>query len=87
MSYFICPGCGGQHDIFGHGGARQEAERIGAPFLGEVPLVMAIRKNSDSGTPIVACDPDGEQALIYRDIAGRIWGRLIEERMMAGDRE
>ena len=86
MSYFICPDCGGQHDIFGHGGARNEAERIGVPFLGEVPLVMAIREKSDSGTPIVASDPDGVQSLIYRDIAGRIWARLTEERMMAGDR-
>lgn len=86
MSCFICPDCGGQHDIFGHGGARAEAERIGAPFLGEVPLVMAIRETSDNGTPIVASDPDGVQARIYRDIADRIWTRLGEERMLAGDR-
>lgn len=86
MSYFICPDCGGQHDIFGHGGARAEAERIGAPFLGEVPLVMAIRETSDNGTPIVASDPDGVQSRIYRDIADRIWTRLGEERMLAGGR-
>lgn len=86
MSSFICPDCGGQHEIFGHGGARAEAERIGAPFLGEVPLVMAIRETSDNGTPIVATDPDSVQSGIYRDIAGRIWTRLGEERMLAGDR-
>ncbi|WP_417408683.1 P-loop NTPase [Hoeflea sp.] len=84
MSYFTCPDCDGQHAIFGRGGARAEAERIGAPFLGEVPLVMAIREKSDSGNPIVVSDPDSVQAQIYRDIAGRIWDRLSEERMLAG---
>jgi ATP-binding protein involved in chromosome partitioning len=84
MSYFTCPDCDGQHAIFGHGGARAEAERIGAPFLGEVPLVMEIREKSDSGNPIVVSDPDSVQSQIYRDIAGRIWDRLTEERMLAG---
>jgi len=84
MSYFTCPDCDGQHAIFGHGGARAEAERIGAPFLGEVPLVMAIREKSDSGNPIVVSDPESVQAQIYRDIAERIWDRLSEERMLAG---
>ena len=54
MSTFICPHCGTRSDIFGHGGARHEAERLGVPFLGEVPLDMAIRENSDAGTPVVA---------------------------------
>ena len=85
MSCFICPDCGGQHEIFGHGGARAEAERIGAPFLGEVPLVMAIRETSDNGNPIVVSDPESVQSRIYRDIAERMWTRLGEERMMAGD--
>jgi ATP-binding protein involved in chromosome partitioning len=84
MSYFTCPDCDGQHAIFGHGGARAEAERIGAPFLGEVPLVMEIRETSDSGNPIVVSDPDSVQSQIYRDIAERIWDRLTEERMLAG---
>ncbi|PHR25771.1 MAG: sodium:proton antiporter [Hoeflea sp.] len=84
MSYFSCPDCDGRHAIFGHGGARAEAERIGAPFLGEVPLVMQIRETSDSGTPIVVSDPESVQAQIYRDIAGLIWDRLTEERMLAG---
>ena len=84
MSYFSCPDCDGRHAIFGHGGARAEAERIGAPFLGEVPLVMQIRETSDSGTPIVVSDPESVQAQIYRDIAGLIWDRLSEERMLAG---
>ena len=54
MSTFICPNCGTRHDIFGHGGARHEAERLGVPFLGEVPLEMSIRETSDAGLPIVA---------------------------------
>jgi ATP-binding protein involved in chromosome partitioning len=72
MSYFVCPQCGTRSDIFSHGGARHEAERLGVPFLGEVPLHMAIREKSDSGLPVVATDPDGEHARIYRDIASRV---------------
>ncbi|HKM88944.1 MAG TPA: Mrp/NBP35 family ATP-binding protein, partial [Xanthobacteraceae bacterium] len=59
MSMFICPHCGTRSDIFGHGGARHEAERLGVPFLGEVPLAMDIREKSDSGAPVVATEPDG----------------------------
>ena len=54
MSYFQCPQCGTRSDIFGHGGARHEAERLGVPFLGEIPLHMSIRTTSDAGTPVVA---------------------------------
>ncbi|MBL4906793.1 MAG: Mrp/NBP35 family ATP-binding protein [Sneathiella sp.] len=61
MSLFICPKCGQQSDIFGHGGARQEAVRLGMPFLGSIPLHMDIRKNSDNGTPEVIATPDGPQ--------------------------
>ena len=59
MSYFLCPSCGTRSDIFGHGGARKEAERLGVPFLGEVPLHMTIREKSDSGLPVVATEPEG----------------------------
>ncbi len=59
MSYFIAPDTGTRYDIFGHGGARREAERIGVPFLGEVPLTMNIRETSDAGTPLVASEPNG----------------------------
>ena len=58
MSMFICPHCGERSDIFGHGGARAEAERLGVPFLGEVPLDISIRENSDAGKPVVATAPD-----------------------------
>ena len=57
MSYFLCPHCGERTDIFGHGGAEHEAERIGVPFLGAVPLHATIRETSDAGTPVVASDP------------------------------
>ncbi|MBN9063262.1 MAG: sodium:proton antiporter [Rhizobiales bacterium 65-9] len=69
MSTFICPHCGTRSDIFGHGGARHEAERIGAPFLGEVPLHIDIRETSDAGVPVVAANPDGPHAAAYMAIA------------------
>ncbi len=72
MSYFLCPNCGTRSDIFGYGGARKEAERQGVPFLGEVPLHMTIREKSDSGLPVVATEPDGAHAKIYREIAARV---------------
>lgn len=84
MSYFVCPHCGGRHDIFGHGGARSEAERIGVPFLGEVPLDIKIRETSDGGTPVVVTSPDSVHAKVYQEIANRAWSRIAEERQMAG---
>ncbi|KQT42093.1 sodium:proton antiporter [Aureimonas sp. Leaf454] len=71
MSYFLCPECGTRSDIFGHGGARAEAEALGVPFLGEVPLHMTIRETSDAGRPVVAAEPDGVHAAIFRRIAER----------------
>jgi ATP-binding protein involved in chromosome partitioning len=72
MSTFICPHCGTRSDIFGHGGARAEAERLGVPFLGEVPLDIIIREKSDAGLPVVATAPDSAHAQTYRDIAARV---------------
>ncbi|MFN5686900.1 Mrp/NBP35 family ATP-binding protein, partial [Bradyrhizobium sp.] len=72
MSYFQCPQCGTRSDIFGHGGARHEAERLGVPFLGEIPLHMDIRSTSDAGTPVVESDPSGPHAAIYRTIAASV---------------
>jgi ATP-binding protein involved in chromosome partitioning len=77
MSYFLCPHCGGRSDVFGHGGARHEAERLGVPFLGEVPLDMAIRETSDSGRPVVATDPNGAHAASYRSIALQVRDQLL----------
>jgi ATP-binding protein involved in chromosome partitioning len=76
MSYFQCPHCGTKSDIFGHGGARHEAERLGVPFLGEVPLHMAIRVTSDAGNPVVVSEPDGPHAAIYRAIGAKVRDQL-----------
>lgn len=76
MSYFQCPHCGTKSDIFGHGGARHEAEKLGVPFLGEIPLHMAIRATSDAGNPVVDSEPDGPHAAIYRAIAGQVRDQL-----------
>jgi len=72
MSTFICPHCGSRSDIFGHGGARREADRLGVPFLGEVPLDIAIREKSDAGSPVVSAAADNPLAQYYRDIAVRV---------------
>jgi ATP-binding protein involved in chromosome partitioning len=76
MSYFLCPQCGARSDIFSHGGARHEAQRLGVPFLGEVPLHMDIREKSDSGLPVVATAPDGALAAVYRDVAAKVLEQL-----------
>ena len=76
MSYFLCPSCGERSDIFGHGGAKAEAEKLNAPFLGEVPLHMDIRTNSDAGTPVVVSEPDSPHAAIYKDIAAKVWAEV-----------
>jgi ATP-binding protein involved in chromosome partitioning len=76
MSYFQCPHCGTRSDIFGHGGARHEAEKLGVPFLGEIPLHMSIRATSDSGNPVVHSEPDGPHAAIYRAIGAKVRDQL-----------
>jgi ATP-binding protein involved in chromosome partitioning len=76
MSYFTCDKCGSRHEIFGHGGARAEAERLGVPFLGEVPLDKELRERSDSGQPIVATNPQSPHTQIYMNIAKQVWASL-----------
>ena len=76
MSYFLCPKCGERSEIFGHGGARDEAAKLGVPFLGGVPLHMDIRETSDSGRPITVTAPDGLHAGIYRDLAAKAWAEM-----------
>ena len=78
MSFYCCPNCGHRADIFGHGGAQREAERIGVEFLGELPLKMAIRELADAGTPIVAAKPETEEAQAYQQIATRLRAKLAE---------
>jgi len=77
MSSFCCPTCNRVTPIFGHGGARLEAERRSIPFLGEIPLDMQIRETCDDGRPIVATEPDGVHALHYIDIAREIWTAIV----------
>ena len=76
MSYFLCPHCGERSDIFSHGGARREAERLGSEFLGEVPLDIAIRETSDGGRPIVVAEPGSPHAKTYQAIAARVWDKV-----------
>jgi ATP-binding protein involved in chromosome partitioning len=76
MSYFLCPNCGHRSEIFDHGGARREALRLGAEFLGEVPLDLAIRETSDSGRPITIADPASPHAAVFRQMAARIWQKV-----------
>ena len=76
MATFVCPHCGTASPIFGHGGARHEADRLGVPFLGEVPLTMSIRESSDAGRPVVAVEPDAPYAAIYKSMAEQVWGTL-----------
>ena len=76
MSYFLCPKCGERSEIFGHGGAHEEADKLGVPFLGEIPLHLDIRTTSDNGHPIVVSKPESAHAQVYKNIAGRVWKQL-----------
>jgi ATP-binding protein involved in chromosome partitioning len=86
MSYHKCSNCGHVEHIFSHGGARKEAERLGAEFLGELPLDIKIRETSDGGRPIVVSEPESEHAKAYRKIADRIWVK-IEQQVGTGQRQ
>ena len=83
MSTFICPHCGSATDIFAHGGAQSEAKRLGVPFLGEVPLTVAIRETSDAGKPVVVSAPSSPAADAYRAIAARAWAELERDKKSA----
>ena len=72
MSMYICPNCGHEAHIFGHGGAKKEAEKLGTPFLGEIPLEIEIRLTADGGNPIVVSDPESPHAKAYLAIAEKI---------------
>ena len=79
MSYFLCPHCGERSDIFSHGGAQREAERLGCEFLGEVPLDIAIRETSDEGRPVTISDPASPHARLFREIAAKVWAKVSGE--------
>ncbi|MBL6854089.1 MAG: Mrp/NBP35 family ATP-binding protein [Alphaproteobacteria bacterium] len=76
MSTFVCPNCGHESHIFGHGGARAEAKKLGVPFLGEIPLVPIIRETSDAGTPIVVKEPHSKEAEAFRSVAKEVAARV-----------
>lgn len=76
MSYFCCPNCNHSTELFGHGGARREAEKSGVPFLGEIPLLADIRMSGDAGTPIILASPESEAARAYRDVAKAVAASL-----------
>ena len=76
MSFYCCPNCGHRADIFGHGGAKTEAARLGTEFLGEIPLLLDIRMASDAGTPIAALAPESDAAKAYSKLATRVWEKV-----------
>ncbi len=86
MSFFCCPNCNHNTPIFGHGGAKAEAARLGTEFLGEIPLLLDIRTGADAGTPVVASDPDGVAAQAFSAIAARLWQKLTQPAGKAGPR-
>lgn len=83
MSYFCCPQCGSRSEIFGHGGARAEAEKLGVPFLAEIPLHPMIRSLSDAGTPVVAERPDSHEAKGYIEMADSIAVSVLGRKLAA----
>jgi len=78
MSSFVCPHCGETTDIFGSGGAEEDARRLGVMFLGKVPLHMSIRENSDAGKPLIIAEPDGPHAAFYKQLALKVAALLGE---------
>jgi ATP-binding protein involved in chromosome partitioning len=76
MSFYCCPECGHRSELFGHGGARREAETLGVPFLGEIPLLLDIRTSADAGTPIMALAPESEAGRAYATVAKRVAASL-----------
>jgi len=80
MSVFVCPHCGEESHIFGHGGARATAAQLNVPFLGEIPLVPSIRETSDAGTPIVALQPDSREAQAFLALATQVAEKISVSR-------
>lgn len=87
MSYFLCPHCNERTDIFGHGGAREMAEELEIPFLGEIPLDPVIRAGGDVGQPVLVVDPESPLSRAFRDIAGQVAARVSLENLKQEDNE
>ncbi len=79
MSMHVCSNCGHAEAIFGEGGGAKMCADFGVDFLGSLPLAMAIRKQTDSGTPTVIADPDGTEAQIYKQIARKVAVKVAEK--------
>ena len=79
MAYFAHPGTGEPIPIFGRGGARATAEQLGAPFLGEIPIDVALRQACDDGRPIVATNPESPSSQAFLSIAAAVAERLAGE--------
>ncbi len=71
MSYYLCPKCGHREEIFGHGGAREAAKKLNFAFLGEIPLDLSIREQSDAGKP-VALDDATIYGKAFQEVAGAL---------------
>ena len=76
MSYYVCAHCGTREEIFSHGGGQRAAEKLGIPFLGNIPIDPAIRAGGDSGMPLVVGNPDSPQSKAFRSIAEKIQAGL-----------
>jgi ATP-binding protein involved in chromosome partitioning len=72
MSYYLCPHCQARHEIFGHGGGREAAAKLGIEFFGELPLEAAIRAAGDQGRPMVLAAPDSPAARAFAQIAAKL---------------
>jgi ATP-binding protein involved in chromosome partitioning len=72
MSYFQCTNCDTKHEIFGNGGAKAEAQKLGVPFLNEIPLDISLRTSSDDGNPIVHKEPNSIISQKYMEIGSQI---------------
>ena len=71
MSYFVCPNCSHESDIFGKGGGEKMAQELGVPFLGAIPIYQPIREGGDSGVPLLVSEPDAPAARAIVDMAAR----------------
>jgi len=72
MSTFVCPKCGEETHIFSHGGAKETAQKLGVPFLGEIPLNISLRESSDAGKPLLVDQPESPEAKAFLEIAAKL---------------
>jgi Mrp family chromosome partitioning ATPase/intein/homing endonuclease len=76
MSYFVCPHCGERTNVFSSGGGRRIAAERNVDFLGEIPLMLSVREQSDKGQPIVSAAPESPESLVYKELAFRVAGMV-----------